>query len=146
MFDVLSSQNAHSEHYAVFLRDDIDLSALRHNNTHKQTPMLPQVNQSLSLVFYLVFSDFIPQVGFIYHRSAWGCGFSSEALTVYFEMIWKRPRFEVVEVDCDSESHASANVLRKCGFDLLEALTGKCEIPWKKPSSRDFLRFRLRRL
>ncbi|KAJ5802055.1 uncharacterized protein N7503_004505 [Penicillium pulvis] len=150
MFDVLSSQNLHSEHFAVFLRDDIDMSGLRQNNTH---PINSNADSSQSIFepgFLLGIvgdysSGFVPQVGFIYHRSAWGYGFATEALTVYLEMLWERPQFNVVEAECDSENHASANVLRKCGFEVVEILTGKYEIPWKKPSARDYLRFRLTR-
>ncbi|KAJ5547224.1 hypothetical protein N7494_004809 [Penicillium frequentans] len=77
MFDVLSSQNPHSEHYVVFLRDDIDVSGLRQNNTHP-TNSNAGSNQPIfehGLLLGVVgdySSGFVPQVGFIYRRSAWG--------------------------------------------------------------------------
>lgn len=150
MFDLLSWRSPLAEHYAVFLRDDIDMNALRQNNTHSTYVNSDSIQSIIEPGFLLgvigdYSSDSVPQVGFVYHRSAWGYGFATEALAVYLEMLWERSQFEFVEAYCDSENHASASVLRKCGFELVEILTGDYEMPWRKPSSRDSFRFRVTR-
>lgn len=91
-------------------------------------------------------SDPEPEVGLIFHRSTWGVGFATEALGAFLEVFWKeRPEFEHLEAWVDEENSASSNVLRKCGFQLVERLEGDYILKWMVPELRNSLHFRARR-
>ncbi|KAJ6103422.1 hypothetical protein N7486_005849 [Penicillium sp. IBT 16267x] len=142
----ITPQNLIGENYAVFLRDDIDINILRQSKEYS-TKSNSGSNQSIFEPCFLlgvvgIYSPgSIQEVGFIYHRLAWGYGFGTEVLAGYLDIWWKRPQSVIAEAYCDSENVASANVLRKRGFELVGILTGDYEMPWRKPASRDSLRF-----
>jgi RimJ/RimL family protein N-acetyltransferase len=88
----------------------------------------------------------IPEVGFIFHRSAWGFGFATEALNAFVQLYWRvKPQFDALEAYCDTENEASVKVLRKSGFVFVESIVGDYVLPWMEPSLRSSHRFRATR-
>ncbi|RHZ49808.1 hypothetical protein CDV55_100617 [Aspergillus turcosus] len=91
MSELSPEVNPKGENYAVLLRQDLDpksIEALKQKREHSR----------------------VPELGFVFHRDAWGLGFATEALTACKEVHWQaRPEFDVLEAWCDTENKASAN-------------------------------------
>ncbi|KAJ5160092.1 uncharacterized protein N7482_007096 [Penicillium canariense] len=140
MSELLLDVNPRGENYAVLLRSDINLSDVPTPGSEGVTVGSP--GGFLGWVGTWK-SEPIPEVGFIFHRSAWGLGFATEALNAFVQLYWQsKPQFNSVEAYCDSKNGASVNVLRKCGFELVESIPGDYVLSWMEPSLRSSLRFR----
>ncbi|KAJ5484708.1 hypothetical protein N7539_004696 [Penicillium diatomitis] len=91
-------------------------------------------------------SEPTPEVGFIFHRAAWGFGFATEALQAFLGIFWQsKPQFDMLDAFCDTENLASTRVLQKCGFELMQRLEGDYTLPWMEPSLRHTLHYRATR-
>lgn len=143
MAELLLDVNPLGENYAVLLRSDITSS-----NDQRQDPEGETVLRPGGFLGWIGTwkSEPIPEVGFIFHRSAWGFGFATEALNAFVQLYWQaKPQFDVLEAYCDTENEASVKVLRKCGFTFEEQIEGDYVLPWMEPSLRSSLRFRVTR-
>ncbi|KAJ5290965.1 GNAT family acetyltransferase [Penicillium angulare] len=161
MSGLLPEKNPLGENYAVFLREGINGANLGHkddNGSGAAAEHLPNLtkkkhlNQSFFEPGFLLGvvgtwnSDPVPEVAIIFHQLAWGYGFATEALNAFVEIFWKeRPMFSVLEAYCDTENKASAGVLKKCGFELVETVVGDYVLPWMERPLRNSLRFRITR-
>ncbi|RHZ57997.1 GNAT family N-acetyltransferase [Aspergillus thermomutatus] len=149
MSELLPEVNPMGENYAVLLRHDLDpdvIEALKRKREHSRLSS-DYIAPGVFLGWIGTWkSDPVPELGFIFHRDTWGLGFASEALTAFKEVFWQaRPEFDVLEAWCDTENTASANVLRKCGFDSVEVAYGDYHLPGMTPPLRNSERFRLGR-
>lgn len=143
MSELLLDVNPLGENYAVLLRSD--LSSSHYQNTDPESDTVLQPGGFLGWVGTWK-SEPIPEVGFIFHRSAWGLGYATEALNAFVQLYWQaKPQFDVVEAYCDTKNEASVKVLRKCGFAFVESIVGDYVLPWVEPSVRSSLRFRATR-
>ncbi|PGH00524.1 hypothetical protein GX51_05739 [Blastomyces parvus] len=65
-------------------------------------------------------SDPVAELGYIFHPSAWGKGYATEAVSAFVYRFWLgQPETNEIEAQVDPENVASSNVLRKCGFALV---------------------------
>lgn len=143
MSELLLDVNPLGENYAVLLRSDVNLSDKKQQDLESDTVL--QAGGFLGWVGTWK-SEPVPEVGFIFHRSAWGFGFATEALNAFVQLYWwSKPQFDSLEAYCDTENKSSVNVLRKCGFVLVESIVGDYVLPWMEPSLRSSLRFRATR-
>ncbi|KAJ5966071.1 hypothetical protein N7481_012785 [Penicillium waksmanii] len=145
MSALLPDVNPKGVNYAVLLRADLDLDVevLKARSPDNNAVLRP--GGFLGWVGTWT-SQPRPEVGLIFHRSTWGLGFATEALNAFLELFWKeRPEFEHLEAWCDEENAASSNVLRKCGFHLVETIKGDYTLKWMVPELRNSLHFRARK-
>ncbi|EAW12064.1 GNAT family N-acetyltransferase [Aspergillus clavatus NRRL 1] len=149
MSELLQDVNPKGENYAVILRSDLDDSVLGSLKQKRQDMHLSAdfITPGAFLGWIGTWkSDPVPEVGFILHREAWGLGFATEALTAFVDLFWRvRPEFSILEAWCDTENEASAKVLRKCGFDLVETAYGDYSLSWMTPPLRNSMRFQATR-
>lgn len=153
MSALLPDVNPKGVNYAVLLRADLDPSFIqaRHGSGNTDGDGDGDSDAVFRPGGFLGWvgtwkSDPEPEVGLIFHRSTWGLGFATEALSAFLELFWKeRPEFEHLEAWVDEENSASSNVLRKCGFRLVETLKGDYTLKWMVPELRNSLHFRARR-
>lgn len=153
MSALLPDVNPKGVNYAVLLRADLDPSVIqaRHGSGNTDGDGDGDSDAVFRPGGFLGWvgtwkSDPEPEVGLIFHRSTWGLGFATEALSAFLELFWKeRPEFEHLEAWVDEENSASSNVLRKCGFRLVETLKGDYTLKWMVPELRNSLHFRARR-
>ncbi|EPS28366.1 hypothetical protein POX_f07453 [Penicillium oxalicum] len=147
MSELLLDANPLGENYAVLLRSDIDqLDHPCHKSAWENgDEAVLKPGGFLGWVGTWK-SEPTPEVGFIFHRSAWGFGFATEALEAFLGIFWRsKPQFGILEAYCDTENAASIHVLEKCGFKLMERIDGDYVLPWMEPSIRNVLRFRATR-
>lgn len=143
MSELLLDVNPLGENYAVLLRSNINLIDELQNDSESDPVLQP--GGFLGWVGTWK-SEPIPEVGFIFHRSAWGFGFATEALNAFVQLYWpEKPQFDIFEAYCDAQNEASIRVLRKCGFEFVESIAGDYVLPWMEPSLRTSLRFRMTR-
>lgn len=143
MSELLLDVNPLGENYAVLLRSNINLINELQNDSESDPVLQP--GSFLGWVGTWK-SEPIPEVGFIFHRSAWGFGFATEALNAFVQLYWQeKPQFDIFEAYCDAQNEASIRVLRKCGFEFVESIAGDYVLPWMEPSLRTRLRFRMTR-
>jgi RimJ/RimL family protein N-acetyltransferase len=143
MSELLLDMNPLGENYAVLLRSDINLSDNQQQDSESDAVLQP--GGFLGWVGTWK-SEPIPEVGFIFHRSAWGFGFATEALNAFVQLYWQvKPQFDAFDAYCDTENEASVKVLRKCGFVFVESIAEVYVLPWMEPSLRSCLRFRATR-
>ncbi|WP_426174967.1 GNAT family N-acetyltransferase [Massilia sp. TWR1-2-2] len=69
-----------------------------------------------------IFSNTI-DIGYVLQRSCWGNGLMSEAVDAFSNAALAYPECFRVQATCDTENHASARTLQKCGF----AMEGRLE-------------------
>jgi [ribosomal protein S5]-alanine N-acetyltransferase len=67
-----------------------------------------------------------PEIGFIFHPSAWGRGLASEALRPVLGRAFDAHQLEAVEADVDPRNQASLRLLARLGFRE----TGRRERSW----------------
>ncbi|KAE8318243.1 GNAT domain-containing protein [Aspergillus transmontanensis] len=150
MSSLLLEANPIGENYAVLLRQDMNFDAMpnRLNGIQESS----QDDKQYDILAHGGFvgwvgtwkTDPLPEVGFIFHRSTWGLGFATEALKAFVEIYWpSKPQYNVLEAYCDTENEASVNVLRKCGFELVNVTRKDYVLPWMTPPERDTMQFRL---
>lgn len=148
MSALLPDINPKGLNYAILLRTDIDLDI----DAQAQAPSPNDTDTILRPGGFIGWvgtwtSQPRPEVGMIFHRSAWGMGFATEALSGFLELFWKdRSEFENLEAWVDEENVASGKVLRKCGFELVEVVEGDYVLKWMVPELRNSFHFRARRL
>ncbi|OKP11105.1 hypothetical protein PENSUB_3475 [Penicillium subrubescens] len=143
MSELLLDVNPLGENYAVLLRPVVNLNDIQQQDSESNTVLQP--GGFLGWVGTWK-SKPIPEVGFIFHRSAWGFGFATEALNAFVQLYWRvKPQFDALEAYCDTENEASVKVLRKSGFVFVESIVGDYVLPWMEPSLRSSLRFRATR-
>jgi RimJ/RimL family protein N-acetyltransferase len=152
MSGILLEQNPIGENYAVLLRKDMDpdtiIKQLKEKQGNAEDDHYNEIfdNGGFIGIVGTWRSDPVPELGIIFHRSTWGLGFATEALTMFAELFWAlKPQFNVIDAYCDTENEASMNVLRKCGFDLVEVTKGDYVLKLMTPSTRDSMHFRLTR-
>ncbi|KAF7595478.1 hypothetical protein BBP40_005814 [Aspergillus hancockii] len=150
MSSLLPDANPMGENYAILHRRSPSSTAILSNNGSGQGPMSENAYTDISAPGDFIGwigtwrSDPVPELGFIFHQSTWGRGFATEALKAFIELFWRcKPEFNVLEAYCDTENEGSINVLRKCGFQLVEVAKGDYVLPWMTPSTRDTMQFRL---
>ncbi|KNG84795.1 hypothetical protein ANOM_006701 [Aspergillus nomiae NRRL 13137] len=152
MSNLLLEENPVGENYAVLLRQDVNLEAF--SNQLQGSREGTEDNHTYDISAHGGFigwvgtwrTDPLPELGFIFHRSTWGLGFATEALSAFVELFWScKPQFNVLEAYCDTENEASVKVLRKCGFELVEVTRKDYVLPWMTPPERDTMQFRLTR-
>ncbi|KAE8379029.1 GNAT domain-containing protein [Aspergillus bertholletiae] len=149
MSSLLLEANPLGENYAVLLRPDVKLNIVSTPPTGspadtKESPPYDTPVHGRFIGWVGTWrSDPVPEVGFIFHRSSWGMGFATEALAAFVELFWPSKRqFNVLEAYCDTENEGSVNVLRKCGFELVEVTKKDYALPWMTPPERDTMQFR----
>lgn len=152
MSEILLDKNPNGENYAVLLRKDMDsdtiIKQLKEKQGNAEDDNYNEIfdNGGFIGVVGTWRSDPVPELGFIFHRSAWGLGFATEALKVFAELFWtSKLQFNVMDAYCDTENEASMNALRKCGFDLVEVIKGDYVLKLMTPSTRSSMHFRLAR-
>ncbi|PGH35060.1 hypothetical protein GX50_02091 [[Emmonsia] crescens] len=65
-------------------------------------------------------TDPVAELGYMFHPSAWGKGYATEAVSAFVDRFWSaQVTANEIEAQVDLENHASANVLGKCGFALV---------------------------
>ncbi|OJD17757.1 hypothetical protein AJ78_02166 [Emergomyces pasteurianus Ep9510] len=65
-------------------------------------------------------TDPVAELGYIFHPSAWGKGYATEAVSAFVDRFWsEQVTANEIEAQVDPKNVASANVLRKCGFALV---------------------------
>ncbi|OJD27369.1 hypothetical protein ACJ73_01233 [Blastomyces percursus] len=65
-------------------------------------------------------SDPVAELGYIFHPSAWGKGYATEAVSAFVDIFWgEQMAANEIEAQVDPDNLASTNVLRKCGFALV---------------------------
>ena len=90
--------------------------------------------------------DPVPELGYIFHPSAWGKGYATEAVSTFVQHYFTlRPDAPYIEAKVDAKNLPSIRVLQKCGFDEIETLVGGAESPWMDPPIRDLVVFRAMR-
>ncbi|KAF7712405.1 Uncharacterized protein PECH_004121 [Penicillium ucsense] len=146
--ELLLDVNPVGENYAVLLRSELDQQSrfpqLGSNSTEGSDVVL-QPGGFLGWVGTWK-SEPTPEVGFIFHRAAWGFGFATEALQAFLGIFWQsKPQFDMLDAFCDTENSASTRVLHKCGFELMQRLEGDYTLPWMEPSLRHTLHYRATR-
>lgn len=88
----------------------------------------------------------MPELGYIFHPSAWGQGYATEAVSAFVRHYFTlRPDAPYIEAKVDAKNHPSIRVLQKCGFDEIETLVGGAELAWMDPPVRDLVVFRAMR-
>jgi RimJ/RimL family protein N-acetyltransferase len=143
MSELLLDRNPLGENYAVLLRSDVNPSDSQSQDAESDTVL--KAGGFLGWVGTWK-SEPVAEVGFIFHQSAWGFGFATEALNAFVQLYWRvKPQFDALEAYCDTENEASVKVLRKSGFVFVESIVGDYVLPWMKPSLRSSLRFRATR-
>ncbi|KAB8229625.1 GNAT family N-acetyltransferase [Aspergillus alliaceus] len=149
MSGLLLDKSPMGENYAVLLRKDIEADSIvnRFKCDTRDTDRHDVLVHGGFIGWVGTWkTDPVPEVGMIFHRSTWGLGFATEALAAFTQLFWTyKPQFNVLEAYCDIENEASINVLRKCGFQLVEVAKGDYVLPWMTPSTRDTMQFRLQR-
>lgn len=90
--------------------------------------------------------DPVPELGYIFHPSAWGKGYATEAVDAFVRHYFiLRPEAAYIEAKVDAKNGPSIRVLEKCGFNEIETLVGGAELAWMEPSVRDLVVFRAMR-
>lgn len=148
MSALLPDVNPKGLNYAILLRTDIDLDLDLDAKVMQAPSPRDTVLRPGGFIGWVGTwtSQPLPEVGFIFHRSTWGMGFATEALSGFLELFWRaRPEFENLEAWVDEENCASGNVLKKCGFELVEVVEGDYRLKWMVPELRNSLHFRARR-
>ena len=69
----------------------------------------------------------LPEIGFIFHPSAWGQGFAREALSAVIDRVFERFPLDAIEADVDPRNAASLRLLGRLGFRE----TGRAERTYK---------------
>ncbi|EER41925.1 conserved hypothetical protein [Histoplasma capsulatum H143] len=65
-------------------------------------------------------TDPVAELGYIFHPSAWGKGYATEAVSAFVDRFWPaQVAANEIEAQVDQANAASAHVLGKCGFDLV---------------------------
>ncbi|KAJ5168982.1 uncharacterized protein N7482_004576 [Penicillium canariense] len=124
------------DNYGVFIRPW---------TTESTTEMGPEDSQVIGIVGVHK-DDPIPELGYIFHPSAWGKGYATEAVSAFVQHYFTiRPDAQLIEAKVDSKNLPSIRVLQKCGFDQMEILVGGAEQPWLDPPVRDLVVFRTTR-
>ncbi|KAH8688817.1 GNAT domain-containing protein [Talaromyces proteolyticus] len=128
MAALLVENNPDAEVYAIFLKpdelatDDQDKNLIGVIGTHKTDP--------------------IPELSYIFHPSAWGKGYATEALKEYSGNYFTlKSKFDQLTAWVDTENLPSIKVLRKCGFVEEKTEKGDYVIPWMEPQKRDSILF-----
>ena len=142
MSELLLSTNPNGDNFAVVIRNDLD------------PDKLPEKSSESTILKPGAFVGWVgtwrtnpsPEVGFVFHRDAWGHGFATEALQGFVTMFWElKLQYTTLDAWCDTQNAASISVLTKCGFVMEEAKDGDYILPWMDPPLRDSLCFRLKR-
>lgn len=60
----------------------------------------------------------LAEVGYSFAPKSWGQGYATEALKKLIDYSFNTLRLHRLEAQCDSRNTHSANVLKKCGFQL----------------------------
>ena len=70
----------------------------------------------------------LPEIGYIFDPSYWGCGYATEALKGFLEVYWETwpeghpflegEESEYLKAVTGKDGHASMAVLKKCGFEF----------------------------
>lgn len=145
MSELLPEKNPKGENYAITLRADLPVSEIpQAKNFDADAEPILRPGAFLGWIGTWK-SEPIPEVGFIFHRGAWGFGFASEALRGFLEIFWKERDFDFLDAWCDIENLASKNVLIKCGFEFVEVVYGDYTLNWMDPKLRSSLHFRIKR-
>ncbi|OAX81514.1 hypothetical protein ACJ72_04147 [Emergomyces africanus] len=65
-------------------------------------------------------TDPVAELGYVFHPSAWGKGYATEAVSAFIDRFWsEQMTTKEIEAQVDPKNVASANVLGKCGFSLV---------------------------
>ena len=129
MGGILPERNPDGLNYAVFTRPE---------TSQGQEPMMVGV-----VGVYRTSPE--AELGYIYHPSAWGHGYATEALIAFLKLFWElRPGVETMVAYTDYENHASMKVLTKCGFHETRRLKEEAAIPSKGPEKRDAVVFEIK--
>ncbi|KAF3481087.1 uncharacterized protein GIQ15_03846 [Arthroderma uncinatum] len=145
MSALLVENSPMAEKYAIFLRSDLPASELEEiqRDAPDDSP-LRTCGMIGSMGSWS--ADPVPELGYIFHQSAWGRGFATEALSAFLQVFWaNKPQFDTLEAYSDPENMGSVKVLVKCGFIEVERQSGNYELPWMTPPKRDLIRFRVTR-
>lgn len=129
MSGILPERNPDGLNYAVFTRPE------------------PSTNQEPKMIGVIGVYRSSPkaELGYIYHPSAWGQGYATEALAAFLKLFWElKPGVETMEALTDHENHASMKVLTKCGFHETRRLKEHAAIVSKGPEKRDVLVFEIK--
>jgi RimJ/RimL family protein N-acetyltransferase len=87
------------------------------------------------------------ELGYIFHSSAWGRGYATEALSAFLKLFWElRPTVETMEAYTDYENYSSMKMLTKCGFLETRRLKENSVILSEGPERRDVVVFDIRAL
>jgi len=85
------------------------------------------------------------ELGYIFHPSAWGRGYATEALSAFLKVFWElRPTVTTIEAGTDYENYASMKVLTKCGFQEVKRLKEEVVVSTKGSEKRDVVIFELK--
>ncbi|KAJ5693204.1 hypothetical protein N7462_002627 [Penicillium macrosclerotiorum] len=91
-------------------------------------------------------TDPVPELGYLFHPSAWGKGYATESVAAFVKHYFTiRPEANVIEAKVDTKNFASIRVLQKCGFVEEETIVGGAQQAWLDPPVRDLVVYRLRR-
>lgn len=137
MSELLLSTDPDDDNFAVILRSDIDLDELPENSSEST------VLQPGGMIGWVGTwkTNTTPEIGFVFHREAWGHGFATEALQALTIMFWEmKPQYDTLDAWCDSQNATSISALTKSGF-VLEAKDEDHSFP----SLRNRLCFRAKR-
>ncbi|GLI72364.1 hypothetical protein PoHVEF18_000536 [Penicillium ochrochloron] len=122
------------DNYSVFIRP-----------SSSQEPLSPEEAHVIGIVGVHK-DDPVPELGYIFHPSAWGKGYATEAVAAFVRHYFiLRPDAAYIEAKVDSKNTPSIRVLQKCGFDEIETLVGGAESAWMDPPVRDLVVFRATR-
>ncbi|EPS27525.1 hypothetical protein PDE_02468 [Penicillium oxalicum 114-2] len=87
----------------------------------------------------------VPELGYLFHPSAWGHGYATEAVAAFIPHYFGlRPEARCIEAKVDAQNRASIRVLQKSGFEEVETLVGGARAEWMVPSVRDLVVFRVK--
>ncbi|KAJ5191700.1 uncharacterized protein N7498_010685 [Penicillium cinerascens] len=125
---MLPENRAGSDNYAIFIKDA---------NSDKSTVIgVVGVHRV----------DPTPEIGYLFHPSAWGKGYATEAARAFIQHFWKaRPDLDTIEAKVDEANSSSRHVLNKCGFVENETIIGGAERAWLDPQKRNIVVYRLKR-
>lgn len=87
-----------------------------------------------------IFSSTI-DLGYVLQRSSWGAGLMSEAIDAVSNAALALPECFRVQATCDTENHASARTLQKCGFAKEGQLERHTILPNLGPEPRPSLMY-----
>lgn len=80
-------------------------------------------------------------IGYVLQRSYWGAGLMSEAVDAVSNAALALPECFRIQATCDTENHASARVLEKCGFAREGRLERHTVLPNLGPEPRSSLMY-----